>query len=173
MTARHKFIKPRITSLLLEVSIQTLHLLLLPMLLYSAVIRGNDTASRFSFGESTPLFSKDLSVRGHALFIPKAHFATQNATSFVTENCHYTTYKVPEGLFFFLQQLYAQQRVFDTTSRSSFSLLSVSQSQVSIHRLLCHCSNFNYYAQVRRKWKLLYHVVSDELLQTFHNKVGG
>lgn len=32
---------------------------------------------------------------------------------------------------------------------------------------------FNYYAQVRRKWKLLYHVVSDELFQTFHNKVGG
>lgn len=101
MTARHKFIKPTITCLLLEVSVQTLHLLLLPMLLYSAVIRGNNTAPRFSFGESTPLFSKDLSVRGHALFIPKAHFATQNATSFVTENCHYTTYKVPEGLFFF------------------------------------------------------------------------
>lgn len=171
MTARHKFIKPRITSLLLEVSIQTLHLLLLPMLLYSAVIRGNDTASRFSFGESTPLFSKDLSVRGHALFIPKAHFATQNATSFVTENCHYTTYKVPEGLFFFLQQLYAQQIVFDTTSRSSFSLLSKARYQFTD----CYATvqMFNYYAQVRRKWKLLYHVVSDELLQTFHNKVGG
>lgn len=31
---------------------------------------------------------------------------------------------------------------------------------------------FNYHAQMRRKWMFLYHVVSDKLLQTFHNKVG-
>lgn len=134
--SRHKFINPRITCLLLEVSIQTLLAAAAIATILSCFKRKQDTAPRFSFGENTSLCGPS--------FIPKAYFATQNETSFVTENCHCTTYEVPEGLFFFLQQLYAQQRAFGIIGRSSFSLhmiLSVPQSQASIHRRLHHCSN--------------------------------